>query len=415
MRKYLILGLSLLLLAAPGCAKKESQQPAKQEQPQAAQISENETNPEVWGKKYPAVWATWQKMREQSSQYSKYGGSEKKPKYGAYPYLKEIYAGNPFGEDYNEERSHFYAIEDVKDIKRKKPGGTCLTCKSPEVPKLIKEMGTKFYSDPFDQVVTKTPHAIGCSDCHDPKTMKLRITRPHLIEALKKQGKDPNKLSESDLKNYVCAQCHVEYYFEKDTKVVKLPWDKGMKPQNLVEYYNSINLEEWVHKTAGASLVKIQHPDFEFTTESTHAKAGATCADCHMPKIKEGGKEVVTHHMTTPGRYDFIACKKCHQQSGPEMKAKVIKIQDEINAKFKTASNDMIAAIKALEAASKSPKVDQAKLKEARGLYREADIYWDWMTAENSMGFHNPTEGNEYLDKASSLAKKATETANTAK
>jgi hypothetical protein len=30
---------------------------------------------------------------------------------------------------------------------------------------------------------------IGCQDCHDPKTMNLRITRPALVEAFERQGK----------------------------------------------------------------------------------------------------------------------------------------------------------------------------------------------------------------------------------
>ena len=57
--------------------------------------------------------------------------------------------------------------------------------------------------------------------------------------------------------------------------------------------------------------------------------------------------------------------------------------------------------------AGKQPAVDQAKLAEARTMHRQAQMMWDFIAAENSMGFHNPTEALRILAKATDLARQA--------
>ena len=46
---------------------------------------------------------------------------------------------------------------------------------------------------------------IGCSDCHDPETMNLHISRPALIEAFQRQGKDITKATPQEMRSLVCA------------------------------------------------------------------------------------------------------------------------------------------------------------------------------------------------------------------
>ena len=73
------------------------------------------------------------------------------------------------------------AIEDVTAIKRlgnDKPG-TCFTCKSSNVPSMMNTLGTaQFYSTPMAELLDRfqPQHAISCADCHDSKTMALRIS-----------------------------------------------------------------------------------------------------------------------------------------------------------------------------------------------------------------------------------------------
>jgi nitrite reductase (cytochrome c-552) len=51
--------------------------------------------------------------------------------------------------------------------------------------------------------------------------------------------------------------------------------------------------------------------------------------------------------------------------------------------------------------------VDEALLNEARNLHREAQLRWDFIAAENSMGFHNPEEALRILAAATNLARQA--------
>ena len=75
--------------------------------------------------------------------------------------------------------------------------------------------------------------------------MTLRITRPALAEALEKRGRDIDHIPHQEMRTLVCAQCHVEYYFknqtaEKKDNYLTFPWDKGMTPEKMEEYYDSI-------------------------------------------------------------------------------------------------------------------------------------------------------------------------------
>ena len=70
-------------------------------------------------------------------------------------------------------------------------------------------------------------HSISCANCHDPKTMKLRVINPAFIEAMKKRGIDTSAASQEDMRSYVCGQCHVEYYFRAGVEQGGLAVEKG--------------------------------------------------------------------------------------------------------------------------------------------------------------------------------------------
>ena len=101
-------------------------------------------------------------------------------------------------------------IEDPKTkeqvLNPEKPA-TCWTCKSPDVPRMMKKLGgpDKFYAAKFVDLKSEITHPIGCYDCHEANSMKLRITRPALLEALKRR--DPNfdidKVSHQEMRSLV--------------------------------------------------------------------------------------------------------------------------------------------------------------------------------------------------------------------
>ena len=102
------------------------------------------------------------------------------------------------------------------------------------------------------------------------------------------------------MRTYVCAQCHVEYYFQGDNKVLTFPWEKGCNIDNIDAYYTEAGFKDWVHAETGAPMIKIQHPEFEMWSSGLHAQSGVSCADCHMPYMREGAVKVSDHWLRSP-------------------------------------------------------------------------------------------------------------------
>ncbi len=195
-------------------------------------ITENEPRNEVWGLNYPQEYQS--SLQTLDTSFASFqGGSKMRDVLEEDPNLVILFAGYGFSKDYNQGRGHGYAIEDIHNTLR--TGGpkgkgdgpmpaTCWTCKSPDVPRLMNEIGvTEFYKGKWADKGAEIVNSIGCADCHDPNSMKLRITRPALVEAFDAMGKDINQATHNEMRSLVCAQCHVEYYFDK-----KIPGKEGV-------------------------------------------------------------------------------------------------------------------------------------------------------------------------------------------
>ncbi len=89
------------------------------------------------------------------------------------------------------------------------------------------------------------------------------------------------------------------------------------------------------------------------------------------------------------------------------MTNRVAIIQDQVY-KTKIATEDaIIDAINAIKAATANSASDPTLLAEARELHRQAQFYWDFVSAENSMGFHNPQYVLKVLAESTNLARQA--------
>jgi len=73
------------------------------------------------------------------------------------------------------------------------------------------------------------------------------------------------------MRSFVCAQCHVEYYFRGDRKMLTYPWSKGVRVEDIESYYDEIGFKDWVHEETGAPVLKAQHPEFEMWNQGIHA------------------------------------------------------------------------------------------------------------------------------------------------
>jgi nitrite reductase (cytochrome c-552) len=368
-----------------------------------------EPDSSLWGQNFPNQYSTYL-LTQTNNVKTNYGGSNPFSKLEADPRLVQLFAGMAFSKDYNEERGHANALTDVRETLRinETTPGTCYSCKAATNPKLWNQMGMEAYdATPFAELGQHINDSVGCANCHDAETMQLVVTNPALDNALKAQGIDWKTLTRQEMRTVVCANCHVEYYFAGEGKLLVFPWANGTTIEAISQYYMDIGFKDWEHAESGAPMIKMQHPEYEFyTAGSTHYNAGVSCADCHMPYTRDGAAKFSTHNVQSPLLNAQAACGACHSNV-EYVVGRVNIIQDTVWATMSTTEDALVATINTIAAAAAAPGVDEGLLAEARELHREAQLRWDFIAAENSMGFHNPEEALRILADAINLAYQA--------
>jgi nitrite reductase (cytochrome c-552) len=267
----------------------------------------------------------------------------------------------------------------------------------------------RFYATPVKELVEQhgVTHSVACADCHDATTLQLKITRPAFVDAMASRGIDVSHATRQEMRSYVCAQCHVEYYFAGPNKATTFPWRNGLSIEQIEQYYDAIDFSDWTHAESKAPMVKAQHPEFELYSTGVHARSGVACADCHMPYTRVGAAKVSSHWVNTPLAHINTSCTTCHgQQSEETMRQRVFAIQDRTFAQLQHAEAALISAIDGIKAAMDAGVPDD-RLAEARRLHRRAHLRWDFVSAENSMGFHSPQEAVRILGDATDFARQA--------
>jgi nitrite reductase (cytochrome c-552) len=382
----------------------ERREEARQ-RPPLLPISQTETDSSKWGLNYPRQYETYLQMRD-SSKATKYGGSKQRDYLQQTPANVILFAGYPFAKQYWQARGHVYSVEDVTSTVRTGPTSpaTCFTCKSPDVPRLMDEIGPeKFYAQKFSAMKEQITHPIGCYDCHEPNTMRLRITRPALREAFQQQGRDIESVSHQEMRSLVCAQCHVEYYFKGQGNYLVFPWKKGTGAEQVADYYDEADFSDWTHAISKAPMVKIQHPDYELYRTGIHAYRDVACADCHMPFKTEGGVKFTNHHLQSPLLDVANSCAVCHRWGEEKIRQRVEAIQDKVHEGRTRAETATAEAHFDIAAAAEAGAGDE-ELTGVRKLVREAQLHWDYVAASNGMGIHSPQEAMRQLETAVDLA-----------
>jgi nitrite reductase (cytochrome c-552) len=432
----------LLLLQSVNERQRESRQDAFRVVP----LTEDVVDPAIWGQNYPNQYDSYK--RTVDIQRTRYGGSEDFQKIDDDKNWRVIFSGNAFGTDYREERGHAYMLVDQNNterVKQFKQPGACLNCHASVIPAFYKkgvEAGapatdrTAAIKKGFDAVnamayadaSTLVQHPITCNDCHNPENMQLRITRPAFlagIDALAK-SKDPVphlpsierwraagskgeynpnvEATRQEMRSFVCAQCHVEYYFKGTEKTLTFPWQNGLKVQQIEAYYDAVGWKDWVHKDSGSNSLKAQHPEFETWSQGVHAASGVACADCHMPYQRVGATKVSDHWVRSPMLNINNACQGCHKFSEEEMKTRVTTIQDRTRALMVRAEEAVVGLIQDL-AKAKAGGATDAQLAKSQDLQRKAQWRLDFVAAENSMGFHAPGEAARILGESIDYAR----------
>ena len=391
--------------------------PPKTEPVKTVNIPDGEYDPAVWGQAYPLEYDSWLKTKEANPPGSKYRkgwlGGDKFDKLSEYPFMALLFNGWGFGVEYNEIRGHWYMLIDQLEIdpSRLKAGGVCLTCKTPFAPKLKQELGLSYFKDPYTDVHAKIPakfqrEGVMCIDCHDNKTMDLTLSRWTLQKALKDMGKDPATASRQEKRSLVCAQCHVTYVIKKDKDMksidVFFPW-QGSKEgdisiENIIKVIKSDpSYLEWKQNVSGFKLGFSRHPEYElYSRNSTHWNANVACADCHMQFMRVGVNKISNHNLGSPLWQGLVSCQQCHTETADWLKARVLAIQDRTTSLLNRAGYATAVAAKLFEAVHKAQadgkNIDKNLYDQAKDFYLEAFYRINYIGAENSVGFHNPTE-----------------------
>ena len=413
----------------------EHKQEAKNPFFRVVELTDDTEDPAVWGKNFPLQYDAYLKTVDQVR--TRYGGSDALPKTPTQadprsiiaqskieedPRLKRMWAGYAFAIDFREERGHAFMLDDQTFTGRqaKPQPGTCLNCHA-SMYTAFKRAGDgdivkgfeKLNPLPYAAARTNVTHPVACIDCHDSQTMALRITRPAFMEgitALKaSQGVtnyNVNKdATRQEMRSYVCAQCHDEYYFKGAEKRLVYPWHKGNKVENILAYYDEVGHKDWTHAETDAPVLKAQHPEFELWSQGIHARSGVACADCHMPYTRVGAHKISDHHIRSPLLNINKACQTCHRWPEEELKARVEKIQTttyQLRNLAMDALMDLIDDIKNAKAAG----VSTNELAKAQDFQRKAQFYVDFVEAENSTGFHAPQEAARILGESIDFSRK---------
>jgi nitrite reductase (cytochrome c-552) len=417
-------------------------------------LDEKTVDPAEWGKNFPRHYDAY--LRTVDVERTRHGGSEAFQKLDDDPHLRAMFAGYAFAIDYREERGHAYMLSDQRETERvttKPQPGSCLHCHASNV-LAYREVGLAngapgslddaLLSDtgraqlqkgfevvcpqPYAEATKLVAHPVSCLDCHDPESMALRVTKPGFFQGIRdfaasdepaphlpsierwrkgdrEGGYDPNReASRQELRSMVCGQCHVEYYFKGDQKLVTYPWHNGLRMEQIEAYYDGVGFKDWTHALSGAPVLKAQHPEFETWSQGIHARSGVSCADCHMPYKREGAVKISDHHVRSPLLQVERSCQVCHAQPEAEILARVESIQDRTKALLDRAEGAVVDLIRALEAAKAGGASDE-DLAKARDLQRKAQWRADYVSAENSMGFHAPQETARILAEAIDYAR----------
>ena len=329
----------------------------------------------------------------------------------------------------------------------------CMNCKTQDHILNWKYMGDKDPNAKWDR--TSKPvefargvkHPLNCFMCHDPHSTGPRVVRDALIEAVvdRKLGTYPMDAEKSKQttmtkvtfdrdgkpfraigllnkgdSNLMCAQCHVEYNCgpgfdcaDKDKPVYITMADPrtNLFPWTNVFGYKKVMIEDYKfkdfkHAATGALLPKIQHPEMETFWGSKHERAGVQCKDCHMPKVKNAkGKVMTSHQQMSPRSRIKDTCLKCHADwTEKDALYNLNAIQEYTRGKMAKAEFWLANLIDTINKA-KEAGVSKEVMEKAYDHQYDGTLYWEWWTAENSDGFHNPENARESLTRSIDASK----------
>jgi nitrite reductase (cytochrome c-552) len=211
------------------------------------------------------------------------------------------------------------------------------------------------------------------------------------------------------MRSFVCGQCHVEYYCGAKMPLT-FPWGRGLRADDVEAFWDATTFPDggafydYEHAETGAKVLKAQHPEFETWSQGIHARSGVSCADCHMPYMREGATKISDHWVRSPLLNVNRACQVCHHFPEDELADRVAVIQGRNFDLLQRAAQALMSLLDRVQEAKTSGATPE-ELAPVLALQRKAQWRIDFVAAENSMGFHAPQETARILAEAIDFAR----------
>ena len=395
----------------------EHKQEAKSPFAQVVQLTDTTYDPAVWGENFPIEYEQYKKTAEDTDgDFVKVDPTADDPReyhtisrIDSETRAQRMWRGYAFAVDYTEPRGHEWALQDQRYTERTaarfKQPGTCLNCHA-SMPEVYDELGDgdrqagfdAMNALSYDEAYQHASSSIACIDCHDPQTMELRITRPAFADGIKRAKAaegiadyDVNRdATNQEMRTYVCAQCHVEYYFAGEGKTLTFPWKNGLTVYDEMSYYDEVGWTDFTHEESGAPVLKAQHPD------------------CHMSYNREGAAKVSNHQIMSPMANDDTinsSCLTCHHSTADEMRERVEGIQGRWQTSLNVSFTALDSLITDITTAANDGTATEEQLTAARDYQRKAQFVVDYSFSENGRGFHAPAYSISILNQATDWAR----------
>jgi formate-dependent nitrite reductase cytochrome c552 subunit len=121
------------------------------------------------------------------------------------------------------------------------------------------------------------------------------------------------------------------------------------------------------------------------------------------------GKLFTSHQVVRPKDHVTQSCATCHPEStAEELLYQIQAVQNYTRGKMRKSEAALGELIDTFAAAQKAG-VPEPVLAEARKQHEIAHVLWEWWTAENSDGWHNPVLARESLTSSIAASQKGIE------
>ena len=266
-------------------------------------------------------------------------------------------------------------------------GTGCLSCHSSGYQTEVMDvLGEDLFTTDPETVKGLVSEGITCYSCHGNTPGQLTPVNKWFIEAAEKGGVETSE------ENMVCGQCHalgdftVQFSDPDSSKWSTL--QGGVEPEKLWEYL----------KGNGNQTPTVPSAEIVFNNYlgSTHDKAGATCADCHIEQATdESGSSYAKHQWQSVGTNEnlYANCESCHNDSAADRKAALEKVQGEFTARAAEVKAVIDSLSQKIDERTQAGSLSEEQLAQATELFNEATFYLSY-GSDQSLGYHNMGNGS---------------------